>query len=165
MPESMKVVAILAGSPALSSILNAVLAAAPGLRVRSFETQAALTAYMRLCPVDLVVGDFDCEAAPADRLASALRGNAALAQRNFQILALTSAVDEDMRAVAAKCGINEVIVKPMSPRYLLERVEARLRQPHRPRLSIVRAEVPREIVYRDNVVPLFPKGQPPRPTA
>lgn len=163
MPESMKVIAILAGSPALSSILNAVLAAAPGLRVRSFETQAALTAYMRLCPVDLVVSDFDCEAAPADRLARALRGNEAVARRDFQIIALASGVGRDMRAIAAESGIDEVIVKPMSPRYLLERVEARLHQPRRPRLSIVRAEVPREIVYRDNVVPLFPKGHPSQP--
>ena len=41
------------------SVLTMVLAGDPALRVRQFEGQLALTAYMRLAPVDLVVADFE----------------------------------------------------------------------------------------------------------
>ena len=53
-------------------------------------------------------------------------------------------------------GIDEIIMKPMSPRYLVERVLARL--------ATVRRELPRGLSRRDwsafgsNIVPLF--GRP-----
>lgn len=120
-------VAVLAASPALSSILSAVLAGAAGLRVRQFESAKALETYMRIAPVDLVVADYDFAEAPADRLASALRHDGQLARRSFQIIALAHALGPDSRDKAVSAGIDEVIVKPMSPRYLLERVTSRLR--------------------------------------
>jgi DNA-binding response OmpR family regulator len=126
-PAPIKVIAILAANPALTSLLSAVLAATYGLRVRSFESAVALTTYMRLSPVDLLVCDFDCAASPADDLARALRGDTSLARRDFQIIALASVIDAGMKVASIASGIDEVIVKPMSPKYLLERVLSRLR--------------------------------------
>ena len=128
MREPTKVVAVLAANPALSSLLTMVLAADPALRVRQFEGQLALTAYMRLAPVDLVVADFDCEAAPAASLTRALRFDANLVRREFQVIALASDVTENTKQAAIASGIDEVIVKPMSPKYLLERVQSGLKR-------------------------------------
>lgn len=125
--ESIKVVAVLAANPALSSILTMVLAGCPSLRVRLFESRAALVTYMRLAPVDVLVTDFDCEDAPADEVALALRSDERLLRRDFAVIALTRTVTDATRRAAVSAGIDEVIVKPMSPRYLLERVLSRLR--------------------------------------
>ena len=165
MQESVKVVAVLAANPALSSILSAVLAASPALRVRQFESVAALTTYMRLAPIDLLVCDFDCEAAPAGSLAAGLRGDRALSRTRLQIIALASQLNPDVKRASLEGGIDEIIVKPMSPRYLLERVIARLRRGDvrasgRPRAPASSQErlVAAAAAYRqrgDNVIPLF----------
>ncbi|QMV02949.1 response regulator [Devosia sp. D6-9] len=165
----MKVVAVLAANPALSSILTMVLAGCPSLRVRLFESRAALTTYMRLAPVDVVVADFDCDDAPADQLAAALRQDEHLHRRDFSIIALTRTVTDTTRNAAVSAGIDEVIVKPMSPRYLLERVLARTRRQDHPVRSAAyhgperrhRLTLPPAGVYArksDNVIPLF--GRP-----
>ncbi|MDR3475235.1 MAG: hypothetical protein P4M09_26585 [Devosia sp.] len=129
MQQPVKVVAVLAANPALSSVLSAVLASTPSLRVRQFESQIALQTYMRLSVVDLLVADFDCEAAPAAALARLLRLDDTLVRRGFQIIALAGDVTEDLKQASIASGIDEVIVKPMSPKYLLERVRSRLKQP------------------------------------
>ena len=167
---SAKIVAVLAAGPALSSILAMVLRADPRLRVREFASLDALALYMRLSPVDLLVCDFDAGAAPADAVARALRGDSRLCQRDFQIVALARQVNAETRRAAVAAGIDEVIVKPMSPRYLLERVLARLR----PRVTpfVVSPAycgpdrrgrlAPRDLAFHptqrrsDNVVQLFP---------
>lgn len=154
MAYSAKVVAVLVSTPALSSILSVVLASVPTLRVRPFDSQIALTTYMRLAPVDLIVSDFDSENAPADRLARDLHRDATLEQPDFQMIALASSVTAETKVASIHAGIDEIIVKPMSPKYLLERVLARLEQqaprparPTPPRLRPGHAA--------GNVVPLF----------
>ncbi len=127
MRQPTRVVAVLAANPALSSLLAMMLAADPTLRVRQFEGQLGLTTYMQLAPVDLVVIDFDCEAAPAATLARALRFDTTLVRRDFRIIALARTVTENTKQASVALGIDEVIVKPMSPKYLLERVRSRLR--------------------------------------
>jgi DNA-binding response OmpR family regulator len=127
MGEPVKVVAVFAASQALSSILAAMLAATPNLRVRMFESLGALQTYMRLSAVDLLVCDFDSETAPAGVIARALRFDDKLVKRDFQIIALASKITPNMKQASIANGIDEVIVKPMSPRYLLERVFSRLR--------------------------------------
>lgn len=126
MGAAVKTVAVLAATPALSAILAAALAANPLLRVREFESGLALKTYMRIAPVDLLVSDYDNEADRADNLALALRLDPGLERRDLQIIALSRTVTALTRA-----GIDEVILKPMSPRYLVERVLSRLRR--RPR--------------------------------
>ena len=127
MPQ-VKTIAVLAASPALTSILAAMLAAHAGLRVRAFDSAIALKAYMRLAPVDLLVADFDCATAPAAGLADSLVCDPLLGTQSYQIIALASDVTEAVRRAVAESGIDEVMVKPMSPKYLLERVQSRLRQ-------------------------------------
>jgi len=126
MAEDAQIVAVLVPNPALGSILSMVLASTPSLRVEAFESRAALVAHMRQAPVDLVVCDFDDAEAGAHDVALVLRADIALHGRGFEIIALTSSVDGDSRRRAAEAGIDEVIVKPMSPKYLLERVQSRL---------------------------------------
>ena len=50
MIQPAKVVAIIAASPALSSLLAMVVAGDPLLKVRLFESEVELIAYMRLAP-------------------------------------------------------------------------------------------------------------------
>ena len=165
----MKVVAVYASSPALTAILAAVLAAVPSLRVRHFDSQHALTTYMRLSPVDILVCDFDCEPDPADRLTRSLRSDPQIAQSDFAVIALTHSVEADLKQVAMASGIDEVIVKPMSPKYLLERVLARVRlQRFAPSVPAPRQVLPQgerrsatPANWGGNVISLFGDGPAP----
>lgn len=162
----------MAANPALSSILATVLSSSPGIRVRSFESAAGLSAYMRLAPVDLAVLDFEHEDCPADRVSFDLRHDQGLFDRDFAVIALTRRVNDSTKRSAVASGIDEVIIKPMSPRYLLERVQARLRNsdmriglggyrgPERRGRLPITASTPVPLSRRtDNVVPLFPNGR------
>lgn len=154
-----RTVAVLAASPALTSVLSAVLSGAASLRVRRFESQRALVTYMRIAPVHLVVLDFDCTEAPAGRVASVLRADQALMQRQFQIIAMTRRIEPGAREAATAAGIDEVMVKPMSPRYLLERVLSRLKLAAAGIMaapdSSRRLPVRDFRAYGDNIIPLF----------
>jgi DNA-binding response OmpR family regulator len=160
MSEPLKTVAVLVANPALSSILSMTLAGATQLRVRPFETQIALTTYLHLAPADLVVADFDSVPARADRLAEELRGDRAIASRDLQIIALASELTPETKLASIHAGIDEIIMKPMSPKYLVERVLARLAKKNaattRARAGLRRKDWSR---FGDNVVPLF-KRQP-----
>jgi two-component system phosphate regulon response regulator PhoB len=162
MAEPLRTVAILVANPALSSILSMTLAGSPSLRVRPFDTQLALTTYLRLAPADLVVADFDSVPARADVLAEALRHDGTIASRHLQIVALASALTPDAKAASIRAGIDEIIMKPMSPRYLLERVMARLakiapQQPAAPRTP----RRPDWASFGSNVVPMVRRAPQP----
>ncbi len=161
MGEQAKVIALLVSSPALSSILSTVLASAPSLRVRPFDTQAALTTYMRLAPVDLIVSDFDSERAPADRLGRELHADDTLERRDFQMIALATRVTPETKLASIGAGIDEIIVKPMSPRYLLERVLSRLARKAGIERRVSRILPRAQDFSGSNVVPLF--RRPPQP--
>jgi len=153
MSQPLKTVAVLIANPALSSILATTLAASPALRVRPFESELALRSYLRLAPAQLVVADLDGDAARADEVARHLRAEADVPSR-LQIIALAGSLDAERRRAAQAAGIDEIILKPMSPRYLLERVLARLRRAASPPLR--RRERHDWSAFGDNVVPLFP---------
>lgn len=159
--SAFKVIAVIAANPALSSVLTAVLAATSGLRVRQFDSRIALLTYMRLMPVDVLVCDFDNEDVPAGDLALAIADDTEVLEPHLQIIALSGTVTEDVRRTAIEVGIDEVIVKPMSPRYLVERVQARLKHlPIRAPLPAI-PPAPARDDWPDNVVPLFrPEAQP-----
>ncbi|MGN6488137.1 MAG: response regulator [Devosia sp.] len=163
MAEPGKTIAVLVANPALSSILTMVLASVPSFRVRPFESELALTIYMRLAPVDLVVADFDAEHARADLVTRDLRDDPGIERPEFQVIALASAVTPETKTLCLKAGIDEVIVKPMSPKYLLERVQSRLRQrvPQRVLRRIAPKPAPRpDFSDAGNVIPLWPRERP-----
>jgi two-component system, OmpR family, phosphate regulon response regulator PhoB len=168
--EPLHTVAVLVANPALSSILSMTLAGVPSLRVRPFGSLLEMSTYMRLAPIDLIVADFDSVASPADRVADSLRHEAKLPRSDFQVIALASALSTDAKAASIHAGIDEIIMKPMSPKYLVERVLARLtRRPANRGYPGPERRVPRtrstgaKPTFTDNVVPLF--GRTPEPLA
>ena len=160
MAEPIKTVAILVANPALSSILSMTLAGVSSLRVRPFDTQLALTTYLRLAPADLVVADFDSIPSRADKLAEDLRHDRIIGARELQVIALASALTPETKMASIHAGIDEIIMKPMSPRYLVERVLARLAKKRAAPGAIPRADRRASLRKRDwssfgdNVVPL-----------
>jgi two-component system phosphate regulon response regulator PhoB len=162
--EPSRTIAVLVANPALSSILSMVLASVPSFRVRPFESEVALVTYMRLAPVDIVVTDFDSANARADRVTRDLRSDDAIPYRSFQVIALASQVSPETKALCIAAGIDEVIVKPMSPKYLLERVQSRIarlavRTAPRParRSSSLRRP---DFSQYGNVIPLWTRERP-----
>lgn len=157
MAQSLKTVAILAVQPALNSLLAGVLAESRDLRVRSFESELALQVYMRIAKVDLVVLDSDGIGLDAIWM---LRNDADSESPDFSTIVLTSLISQGFREECAGAGVSEVIVKPMSPRHLVERVQARLRA-SRPQRVAPRVRVAEEDYSRfANVVPLWTKDRP-----
>ena len=160
MAEPIKTVAILVANPALSSILSMTLAGVSSLRVRPFDTQLALTPYLRLAPADLVVADFDSIPSRADKLAEDLRHDRIIGARELQVIALASALTPETKMASIHAGIDEIIMKPMSPRYLVERVLARLAKKRAAPGAIPRSDRRASLRKRDwssfgdNVVPL-----------
>ena len=160
MAEPIKTVAILVANPALSSILSMTLAGVSSLRVRPFDTQLALTTYLRLAPADLVVADFDSIPSRADKLAEDLRHDRIIGARELQVIALASALTPETKMASIHAGIDEIIMKPMSPRYLVERVLARLAKKRAAPGAIPRSDRRASLRKRDwssfgdNVVPL-----------
>ncbi|NMA97428.1 MAG: response regulator [Phyllobacteriaceae bacterium] len=172
-----KTIAILAATPALSAVLSMVLAGDSRLRVRPFESEAELFAYMRIAPLDMLVVDFDREGRPAYEMVEAIRLDPSFVSRDLPVLALTRAITPPMRQQAISAGIDEVLVKPASPRHLLQRVQARLlsrsvvgalgfgyRGPERrDRIPLKRPTPNPGRRLTDNVIPLFPDRRAPRP--
>jgi len=156
MADPIKTVAVLVANPALSSILSMTLAGASSLRVRPFDTQLALMTYLHLAPADLVVADFDSVPSRADRLADDLRHDRAIASPDLQIIALASALTPETKAASIHAGIDEIIMKPMSPKYLVERVLARLAKKNMPARPERRAGLGHRdwAGFGDNVVPM-----------
>ena len=175
MSASTKVVAIIAANPALSSLLAMVVAADSHLKVRQFESDIDLIAYMRLAPVDMLVCDFDREGRPAYEMVESIRLNGDLVSQDVPVIALTRTITPPMRHQAISAGIDEVIIKPMSPRHLLQRIQARLRgrsvvgvlggyrgPERRNRITM---PIPQPVPARrnsDNVVQLFPDRRKPQ---
>ncbi len=158
MADPIRTVAVLVANPALSSILSMTLAGAASLRVRPFDTPIALKTYLHLAPADIVVADFDSTSARADLLAEDIRLDAAVHSRDVQIIALASELTPDAKAASIHAGIDEIIMKPMSPKYLVERVLARLAH-HGERKAAMKPERQRLrrkdwASFGDNVVPL-----------
>lgn len=175
MPETTKVVAIIAATPALTALLGVVVAGDTRLKVRQFDSEAELFAYMSIAPVHVLVVDFDREGRPAHEMVEAIRLNSELVSQDVPVIALTRTITPPMRHQAISAGIDEVIIKPMSPRHLLQRIQARLRNrsvvgvlggyrgPER--RNRYTAPTPPPVPTRrttDNVVPLFPAPHKPR---
>jgi DNA-binding response OmpR family regulator len=173
--EPAKVVAIIAANPALSSLLAMVVAGDSHLKVRQFETEIELITYMRLARLDLLVCDFDRTGRPAHELVESIRLNPDLISQEVPVIALTRSITPPMRHQAISAGIDEVLVKPMSPRHLLQRIQARLRHrgvvgvsggyrgpDRRNRIALPTPQPHPTRRVTDNVVPLFPDRRKPQ---
>ena len=178
MSLSGKLIAIFVANDALSSLLAMVLAGDLRLRVRQFDCEAALLAYMRLAPVDVLIVDFDHDGRPAYEMVEAIRLDLTILSREVPVIALTRAITPPMRHQAISAGIDEVVIKPMSPRHLLQRVQERLRASaaagysplpvyrgpeRRKNLPGISPQPLHNRRVSDNVVHLFPDGRPPAP--
>jgi len=126
MSNEPKVVAILTANVALSSIVHMVLSDHNQLRVREFESEELLSLYMHIAPVDLLICDYDQPGDEAFSLVGRLRAKDGLVRRDFQVIALSKTVNMQTKAACVGAGIDELIIKPMSPAYLETRVLARL---------------------------------------
>lgn len=168
MSKPLKVVAILTKNAALSAILHMVLADHRELRVREFESEALLSLYMHIAPVDLLICDYDQSDETAFSAISRLRAKKEIARQEFQVIALSRTTDATTRAACVEAGIDELMIKPMSPAYLEQRVLARLKDGARhftrgdtKEKSNFRTELQGKLLTarrglrRGNVVPLF----------
>ena len=157
-----RTIAVLVGNPALSSILTMTLAASPALKVRPFESTLALSVYLRIAPIDLLVLDLDSRNLPAAQVMRELHFDLGLDRPEFEVIALTSRVTPALREAGHSAGIDEIVVKPMSPRYLLERVEARIAAAHKPDLPPAPRPSPPLGPPPDlsNVIPLWTRNRP-----
>lgn len=152
-----------------------VVAGDSHLKVRQFESEIDLLAYMRIAPLDMLVCDFDREGRPAYEMVESIRLNGDLISQDVPVIALTRTITPPMRHQAISAGIDEVIIKPMSPRHLLQRIQARLRgrsvvgalggyrgPERRNRMPLPQNQPVQTRRFSDNVVSLFPDRRKPR---
>ena len=156
-------IALLAANPALSGILARALEIDGGHRVATFQGIEALTTFMRISPVDVVVLDTELPGAPAIDIARGLRSHLKLASDDFAIVALTQTPAPFHRPLLA-AGIDEVLQKPVTPARLLAVVDE-LCEPLR---EVAVANGPMVKVFEGagltpvrigNVIPLFGEGR------
>jgi CheY-like chemotaxis protein len=155
-------IAILAANKAFSSILADVIVAERGHRVPCFSEFAALTTFLVISPVDVVVLDADADG--ARDLTQQLRRHPRLANPFVQIVALTRANPAFHRPLLT-AGADLVLQKPVAPPRLLAAIDSLLVGEQRSVVNWV-GPVPSAPVARgdtnphaDNVVQLFPRGR------
>ncbi|WP_127072103.1 response regulator [Pelagibacterium lentulum] len=136
MSSPIPTIAILCESAALTSILGATLRQNKSWRVREFRDARALGSYMRIAPVAMLVCDYALGEQTAPDIILPLREDLLVISRHVQIIAMTRTIDIAMRGDCVRAGIDEVIVKPMSPLYLEERIRTRLSEGPRGYIAI-----------------------------
>lgn len=120
-------IAVLSSNPALTAVLGATLRRERGWRIREFRHTRDLRAYLRIAPMAVLVSDYDLGDETAADIAAMLRTSAETPEsQGAQIIALARRIDPHMRRTCIQSGIDEIIVKPMSPLYLEERVRERI---------------------------------------
>jgi len=124
MSTDKKYVGILTTSPALGSILAMVLDCEEQLVVHNFTFANNLVRHMRIAPIDIIVCDYEIGRSSAAELAIELQSK--IPERKFQIIALSEFVSERTRQACKFANIDEVIIKPMSPLFVRDRIFSRL---------------------------------------
>jgi len=164
-----KSIALLAANPAFGAIVGSGLQSEARLKVYAFESIEAVTTFIRISPIDLVILDADSLPADIGETVTGLRQLPMWAQRDLSLMLLTRAEPAFHPALIAQ-GIDIVHGKPVSPARLLDSVRGQLhlraagpivdgiyRGPERRRnrgTNRVAPALPRQ----DNVVQLFAKG-------
>ncbi len=170
---------IITSSPALGSIVAMMLEDEEQLHVEQFDDVSMLMAHMRIVPLDLIVMDYHLERITAAQMVLDLRRSPA--HGKFQSLVLTSIISAEIKLACKFARIDEVIIKPMSPVFLKERVLWRLQIQHFVKDALKDqnavdfslppqksdAQSGQRASWPENVVPLFNQPRPwpdqPRP--
>lgn len=165
MPVRTLSVALLAANAAFADVVCRTLEERPNYRVPRFSSVGALTTFMRIAPVDVVVFDTDMPGTSPIDIVQHLRANARLANPQFKTIVLTrAAVPFQVPILAA--GVDMVLQKPVPPRHLLEAIDglhtnqrllaASGQTHHAPRPAIrARRTNPMPFERGGNVIPLF----------
>lgn len=160
MTSRVRSVAILAANQAFSSILAGVLETERGYRVPCFGDAAALTTFLVISPVDIVVLD----AESGRDLAQQLRNHPRLANPFLKIVALTRANPAFHRPLLT-AGADIVLQKPVAPARLLGTIDSLLMGEERsvvnwtgPALPTMTGLTDSRPARADNVVQLFPRN-------
>jgi two-component system phosphate regulon response regulator PhoB len=124
--QKLRTIAILSENNAYGSIVEMVLAGNHAWRVRLFSSAQDLETYSQIVDVDVLVADLDFEDNNAQfmlRVITRLRQNTESVQA---VIVTTRSLMNWSYPKNIGAGIDEVLVKPMSPVYLSERVEAHI---------------------------------------
>ncbi|MCB9993403.1 MAG: response regulator [Hyphomicrobiaceae bacterium] len=117
-------VLILTQSEALGSILAATLRADGTLATRQALGLDDAIRVMRALPIRFVICDRVFGGQPMEKLLPILRDAAEFGR--FEAILLTHDVDAGLQDACRQSGVDEVIIKPMSPRFIAERLSARI---------------------------------------
>ena len=172
MSNTCRSVAMLAANPALAAIFARSLEQDGGFRVHCFESADALTTFLRISPVALVVLDTAFGDAASISIAQHLHNHAHAAD-GFAVIALSRAAAPFHGPLLA-AGIDEVVRKPVRPAQLLLRIDAHVISRRAAPAGVPYRGVERRMSRRSlqphpvalerhgNVIPLFGEGRTPR---
>jgi response regulator RpfG family c-di-GMP phosphodiesterase len=108
-----------------------VLRDCPDTRIRQFETVSALKIYLGIAPIHLLICDYQLNDWSCAHLIASLKSDPKMHTENMQTMVLTKDIDKKVQQEITIAGIDEILVKPMSPQYVFERAQARLALPAR----------------------------------
>ena len=164
-------VALLAANPAFADIVSRTLEESPDYRVFQFASVEALTTFMRIAPVHVVLFDTEVAGASPLQFVQDLRANEKLAYPLFKTIVLTRAAKPFQQPILA-AGVDVVLQKPVLPRQMLEAIDGlyadqrlvagsgQVRPVSRPVMRTVEVYTA-PMAPVDNVIPLF-GDRPPR---
>lgn len=124
MARKLRTIAVLTENNAYGSIVQMVLAGNSAWRVRLFSTGQELESYARIVDIDVLVCDVDFGENNANfmlRLITRLRLTSGSVRR---VIVTTRSLANWSYPQSIGAGVDEVLIKPMSPVYLSERVAA-----------------------------------------
>lgn len=143
-------IAVVTNGAALGSIIEMILSRHSDFRVVRCSTYEQLADHMRIAPADLIICDYEQDGWTASEMLVNLRRRAP--GRNFRSIVLTGFISHEVRQGCRFAQVDEVVIKPMSPLFLLERVEAHLSGLEEANRATPVSSKPHG---RDNVVSLF----------
>jgi DNA-binding response OmpR family regulator len=120
-----KRIALLAANPAFGAIVGSGLQSEARLKVYAFETLEAVTTFIRISPIDMVILDADSVPADIVETVATLRNLPKRAQQDLALMLLTRAEPAFHDGLLAQ-GIDVVHAKPVAPGRLLESVRSQL---------------------------------------
>lgn len=124
MAQKLRTIAVLAENTAYGSIVEMVLKSNTAWEVRLFSSAQELESFTNVAGIDVLVVDLDFQDNNAQyilRVITRLRQNTSIVKR---VIATTRSLLNWSQPQSIGAGIDEVLIKPMSPIYLSERVQA-----------------------------------------